>query len=55
MSAWQQIMRGFDFSFLQNLMLSAVPALLCITLHELSHGAAAWMLGDPTAKNAGRQ
>ena len=54
MSAWQQIMRGFDFSFLQNLMLSAVPALLCITLHELSHGAAAFLLGDPTAKNAGR-
>ena len=29
-------------------------ALLCITLHELSHGFVAYKLGDPTAKNAGR-
>ena len=31
-----------------------IPSLLCITLHELSHGYAAWLLGDDTAKNAGR-
>ena len=31
-----------------------IPALLCITLHELSHGAVAYALGDDTAKKAGR-
>ena len=31
-----------------------MPSLLCITLHELSHGLVAYRLGDPTAKNAGR-
>lgn len=37
-----------------SLLMSAVPALLCITLHELGHGYAAWLLGDNTAKRAGR-
>lgn len=54
MSAWQNILRGFDFTPLLNIALSAVPALICITLHELSHGLVAYRLGDPTAKNAGR-
>ena len=31
-----------------------IPALICITLHELSHGFVAYMLGDDTAKRAGR-
>lgn len=31
-----------------------VPALICITLHELSHGLVAYSLGDDTAKRAGR-
>lgn len=31
-----------------------LPALLAITLHEAAHGFAAWWLGDPTAKDAGR-
>lgn len=31
-----------------------MPALICITLHELAHGYAAYRLGDNTAKNAGR-
>lgn len=30
------------------------PILLAITLHEVSHGYAAYLLGDPTAKNRGR-
>ena len=32
-------------------ILSFVPA---IVLHEMAHGFAAWKLGDPTAKRAGR-
>lgn len=31
-----------------------IPALICITLHELSHGFVAYKLGDDTAKRAGR-
>ena len=54
MNAWQQIISGFDFTPLLNMALSAIPALICITLHELSHGLVAYRLGDPTAKNAGR-
>jgi len=32
----------------------AVAALICIPLHEVSHGWAAYRLGDPTAKLRGR-
>ncbi|MGI9335980.1 MAG: site-2 protease family protein [Gammaproteobacteria bacterium] len=32
----------------------AVPVVLAITLHEASHGLAAYRLGDPTAKENGR-
>lgn len=50
----QTIWRGLDWSVLTNLLLSVVPALLCITLHELAHGYVAYRLGDDTAKRAGR-
>lgn len=36
------------------MLISIVPALLCITFHELCHGLVAYKLGDNTAKNAGR-
>lgn len=35
-------------------LFSAAAALLCLTVHELSHGAVAYALGDPTAKDEGR-
>ena len=35
-------------------LLRIVPALLCITIHELAHGYAAYRLGDRTAKDMGR-
>ena len=47
-------MDGFDFRYLLRILLSVIPSLLCITLHELSHGLVAYRLGDPTAKLAGR-
>ncbi len=53
-SAWQEIRDGFDFSALLGILLSVIPALVCITLHELSHGLVAYWLGDDTAKRAGR-
>lgn len=54
MSAAANIWRNLDWYVPMQLLLSIIPALLCITLHELSHGAAAYMLGDNTAKNVGR-
>ncbi len=48
------VFRNLDWSVLTDLLFSIIPALLCITLHELSHGAVACMLGDDTAKRAGR-
>lgn len=50
----QEIWRGLDWGVLTDLLLSIVPALLCITLHELAHGYTAYRLGDDTAKRAGR-
>ncbi len=35
-------------------VLSAVAVLLCMTVHECSHGLVSWWLGDPTAKKMGR-
>lgn len=40
--------------FLHNLSVWLLPALLAITLHEAAHGYVANMLGDPTARLAGR-
>ena len=53
-SVLQDILGGFDFSGLRDVFLRVVPALLCITLHELSHGLTAHALGDDTAKAARR-
>ena len=41
-------------SWLLELALAIVPAVLAITLHEAAHGYAALALGDTTAKEAGR-
>lgn len=49
-----EVLRNLDWSVLKNLALSIVPALICVMLHEISHGAVALWLGDPTAKKAGR-
>ena len=54
MSTLQTIWEGFDFSYLLSIALGVIPSLLCITLHELSHGLVAYRLGDDTAKRAGR-
>jgi Zn-dependent protease len=38
----------------QQLLISALPILIAITFHEVSHGLVANKLGDPTAKMLGR-
>ena len=53
-SDWELIKNGFDFSYLLDLLSGIIPSLICITLHELSHGLVAYRLGDDTAKRAGR-
>lgn len=41
-------------SYLINLLIGIPAVLLCLSVHEACHGYAAYALGDPTAKNAGR-
>lgn len=54
MNTIKTIWDGLDWSFLLNIITSIIPALICITLHELSHGWVAYKLGDNTAKDRGR-
>jgi Zn-dependent protease len=37
-----------------NIIVTVIPFLLCITIHELAHGYVAFKLGDNTAKSLGR-
>jgi len=39
---------------LNQALMRIIPALLCITIHELAHGFTAYKLGDRTAKDMGR-
>lgn len=43
-----------DWQGFFEFLLSIFAVLLCLTVHELSHGLAAYRLGDSTAKKAGR-
>lgn len=54
MSDLSNFLDHMDWWGFLGLLVSAAAALLCITFHELSHGFAAYRLGDPSAKNAGR-
>lgn len=54
MSAIVNIWNGLDWSVLTDMLLRVIPALVCITLHELAHGYVAYRLGDTTARDAGR-
>ena len=44
----------FNTDFLMEIVIVAIPALICITIHELAHGYTAYRLGDNTAKEMGR-
>lgn len=54
MDGLRGFLANFDFGQLGVLALSAAATLLCLTVHELCHGLAAYLLGDPTARRAGR-
>lgn len=50
-TAW---LHQLQFGWLSDMLLIVLASLLCITIHETCHGLAAYRLGDPTAKLAGR-
>ena len=54
MISFGEVFRNLDWSVPLKLLVQAVPALLCIMVHEISHGLAAYALGDTTAKRQGR-
>ena len=47
MEFFRNLLDRFNFYFIP-------AALICIPVHECSHGYAAWKLGDPTARRMGR-
>ena len=49
-----EFLNNLDWSVLTDTLLSIIPALVCIILHEISHGYVAYRLGDDTAKKMGR-
>lgn len=53
-SSFSDVISNLNWSVLTDMLLAVFPALICITLHELSHGFVAYKLGDNTAKNMGR-
>ena len=54
MNEFANVFRNLDWSVLADILLAVIPALICITLHEMSHGYVAYLMGDDTAKRAGR-
>lgn len=43
-----------DFDLFLEYGISALAGIFCVTVHEVCHGWAAYLLGDPTARRAGR-
>ena len=54
MGALTGILHHMDWISLLLFAMSGAACLICLTVHELAHGIAAYRLGDPTAKLNGR-
>ena len=54
MSAISEWARGIDLARIQEWICFALAAMIAISVHESSHGLAAYWLGDDTAKRMGR-
>ena len=52
--SFTEVLKNLNWSYLTDLLISVIPALVCITIHECCHGIAAYALGDETAKTDGR-
>lgn len=50
MNYLQNLWNALDLGSLRDTLLRVVSVLLCLMLHEVCHGIAAYILGDPTAK-----
>lgn len=50
MNYLQNLWNALDLGSLRDTLLRVVSVLLCLMLHEVCHGIAAFFLGDPTAK-----
>ena len=50
----QTIWEQFDWQGLLSALQRVLGVLLCLTVHETSHGLAAYALGDPTARERRR-
>lgn len=48
------LLHGIDWQGMGAMALRIVAILLCLVVHEVCHGLAAWYLGDPTAKESHR-
>ena len=54
MGALTEFLHHMDWQGMLLFLMSAAGCLICLTVHELSHGWVARRLGDPTAKVNGR-
>ena len=54
MGMFSQLAQGVDWSSMGAMALRIVAVLLCLVVHEVCHGLAAYWLGDPTAKQSHR-
>lgn len=54
MGTFRTVWQGLDWSFLTDILIYIIPAMVCVTIHETCHGLVAYKLGDSTAKDAGR-
>lgn len=54
LNGFTQFLQNMDWSGMAEFLLMALAVLLCLTVHEVSHGLAAYALGDPTAKSQNR-
>lgn len=50
MNYLSNLWNALDFGSIRDMLLRIVSVLLCLVLHEVCHGVAAYALGDPTAK-----
>ena len=54
MGMFSQLAQGVDWSSMGAMALRIVAVLLCLVVHEVCHGLAAYWLGGPTAKQSHR-
>lgn len=52
--SFREVMANMDWSYLLDMLISVIPAIICITIHETSHGLAAKLMGDNTAETQRR-